>query len=66
MIYRIRILGQNYYHERHEDCWIVHILYSPSFEYGTRLVLYDDGRRSLEVIRPDGEDIIELTEEKWS
>lgn len=48
------------HHERADGHWIVYIAYSPDFKYGTRLLLYDTGRRVLEVVRPDEVQIVEL------
>lgn len=51
---------QRLHHERREGFWIVHIAHDPSFNYGTRLLLYDNGKRVLEVVRPDEVQTVEL------
>jgi hypothetical protein len=64
MIRKIRVVYTTHHYERKPGCWVIYLIHDPSFEYGTRLVLYDDGRSVLEVHRPDDLDIVELSHEK--
>lgn len=58
--YKLQTPMQTLHHERREGFWIVHIAHDPSFNYGTRLLLYDSGKRVLEVVRPDEVQTVEL------
>jgi hypothetical protein len=42
------------------NAWKIVLASDPTYTYGTFLVLYDDGRREMHVLRPGEEQIVEL------
>lgn len=59
-VYKVQTPMSRIEHRRGDGCWIVYLTHDPLFKYGTWLVLYDNGKRELQIVRPDEVDVREL------